>query len=68
MESEQNDGYASDMLRPSDSEAIMVLPIKLSNGTPNAQIFLSLNIPYSTLEFHGLIQVHDQLDGIWHKQ
>jgi hypothetical protein len=60
VESEQNDGCANDILRPYDSEAIMVLPIK----TPNAQIFAVTNIPYSILVFHGLIQVNGQLGGI----
>jgi hypothetical protein len=44
----------------------MVLSTKLSYGTPNAQIFLIANIPISALAFHGLIQVHDQLDGIFY--
>jgi hypothetical protein len=47
MESEQNHGCANDILRPSDSVAIMVIQIKLSNGTPNAQIFVIASIPYS---------------------
>jgi hypothetical protein len=68
MESEKNYGCTNDILIPSDLEAIMVIPIKLTNGTPNAQIFLSANISYNTLVFHGLIQVHDQLDGICYKK
>jgi hypothetical protein len=68
MESKQNDRCANYILRLSDSEAIMVLPIKLSNGTPNAQISLIANIPYSTLVFHGRFQVHEQLDGMCYKQ
>jgi hypothetical protein len=68
MESEQNDGRANDISRPSDSEASMVPPIKLSNGTPNARIYLIANMPYSILVFRGLIQVHDQFDGICYKQ
>jgi hypothetical protein len=46
----------------------MVLSIKLSDGTPNVQIFLIANIPYSALVFHGLIQVHNQLDVICYKK
>jgi hypothetical protein len=46
----------------------MVLSIKLSDGTPDDNVLLIANIPYSPLVFHGLIKVHDQLDGIYYKQ
>jgi hypothetical protein len=46
----------------------MVLSIKLSDGTPNAQIFLLANMQYSALVFDGIIQLHEQLYGICYKQ
>jgi hypothetical protein len=46
----------------------MVLSIKLSDGTPNAQIFVIANIPYITLVFHVIRQVHDQFYAVCYKQ
>jgi hypothetical protein len=68
MFSEYNDGCANDILSSSDSEATMVLQNKLSNGTPNAHIFLISNIPYISLVFPEHIQIHAHLHGICSKQ